>query len=77
MLKSTNLNSKRTVLSLPEKNLDTKTKALEMNVSFETAPASETAEKCAAAESLDAEAPKVVLPDESVAEIGVLEVKDA
>ena len=77
MLKSTNLNSKRTVLSMPEKNLDTKTKALEMNVSFETAPASEVAEKCAIAESVEAEAPKAELPVESPAELEAPEVKDA
>tara|TARA_B110001450_G_C17500274_1_gene432013 strand:+ start:137 stop:739 length:603 start_codon:yes stop_codon:yes gene_type:complete len=78
MQMSSNLNSKRTVLPKPEKILDAKATAPEMDqVSVVTAPASEAAEKCATAEPLSAEAPKVELPVEAQAEPEAPEVKVA
>ena len=75
---SSNLNSKRTVLPKPEKILDAKATAPEMDqASVVTAPASEAAEKCATAEPLSAEAPKVELPVEAQAEPEAPEVKVA
>ena len=75
---SSNLNSKRTGLPKPEKILDAKATAPEMDqASVVTAPASEAAEKCATAEPLSAEAPKVELPVEAQAEPEAPEVKVA
>lgn len=78
MQMSSNLNSKRTVLPKPEKILDAKAKAPEMDqASVVTAPASEAAEKCATAEPLSAEAPKLEMPVEAQAEPEAPEVKVA
>lgn len=78
MQMSSNLNSKRTVLPKPEKILDAKAKAPDMDqASVVTAPASEAAEKCAAAEPLEAEAPKAELPVEAQAVPEAPEVKVA
>ena len=56
MQESQNMNSKKTMLPKRDGNLDAKVKAPETDqVSFETAPASNTAEKCAETESLQVE----------------------
>ena len=57
---SSNLNSKRTVLPKPAANLDAKVKAPEPDqASVQTAPVSDGAEKCAAAEANQVEAVKL------------------
>ena len=75
MQMSSNLNSKKTVLPMPDKILDDKTKAPEIDqTSIFTAPASSASEKCATSEPLLADVSKVESEIKHLAELTVLEV---